>query len=80
MALEARGSTMSKLHDHQLDAIALLLAGERVIQRIQTGGGKTLVIILLIADAFWGTLREKQCPSSRSYLEYFDESSDQELG
>lgn len=48
MALEARGSTISKLHDHQLDAIALLLAGERVIQRIQTGGGKTLVIFLSI--------------------------------
>lgn len=45
--LKIRNSTITALHPHQLTAIRELLDGNSVIQHVQTGGGKTLVIILL---------------------------------
>ena len=47
-ALEKRGSKIQSLHPHQLTAIHELLSGNSVFQRVQTGGGKTLVVILLV--------------------------------
>ena len=34
------------LHGHQLEALSLLLQGSTVVQKVQTGGGKTAVAIL----------------------------------
>ena len=47
-ALRSSGFEITQLHAHQVDAIALLLAGRQVIQHIQTGGGKTMVIVLMV--------------------------------
>ena len=47
-ALRLCGYEITQLHAHQVDAIALLLAGRQVIQHIQTGGGKTMVIVLMV--------------------------------
>ena len=47
-ALRRRGSTITKLHSRQLTAVRKLLDDKTVIQRVRTGGGKTLVAILMI--------------------------------
>lgn len=46
--LKARDCKITSLYSHQLTAIRELLSGNSVVQRVQTGGGKTLVIILMV--------------------------------